>query len=1059
MSFFDSLLENRGLDRPLIPLWRMKVTDEEYEELKTLLADLSQSVPGPRFMRYPRECALFYAEYWRREYFDGAHSKRAVYDVLGTQDSWSQKERKAEALYEAAKVGALKLKIQIYKNESTQFLDSMFYQGGLPMRLVTLNARNSVWDRFTRGLIYRHYDFDELQIGKIATESRSMREYCDALSEALERDQFRMMPFHCKDETSPWFRALQLIAHQERTRQRKLRPFSLEWEFDVDEREGTFVVFFIASGLQRLPEEFLEDQQIVSTSFFSVQVRVNGKAADAFDYQNRFCRYTVVSKRQYHEEDVISLFLHDKQEPLLSDSLDLTIPHLLYRDKDGKYFLGNKLGLANSLILVPKGWEIIDDRIAEKNLSWECSVYRGYFIPADFEGAIVAHSLDGDISFEANTHLYWSEIASPPLHVADVIEPVYNAEDMRIALCSDGDSRPQIVRDVDIEYRSKGGSEWAMHPSYGEVLARVKGRNGEYVAPIKFLNVGDLGVRILSADKDSCSLKLSWPYGTVHCKEGVLKNDGIWRVEKFSCEDPRKIHFSLVPNGRPKAQFFLTVRAPFKDFSILDSDGNPVSGSSCIIPYEDIERFQYHLVGQGIKAYSYGDIRRELKWDSNGKLYIFEEGHVIRLIPCEGSLSTLFDSRESIRSLLDKTGKSITEASVRVQIEIDPIKRMSITIKESPYRIFQEESGRLTIQNENGSFVDYRHKLILFNLDKPSVPHVELSYSEEEGYILPEEVLSWNRILVTAKTKGRVLPALVDPNRTLSFEERRGARKASIDRLIAEIEGAKLGDETWARVIEWFYLIQTESIPPSSILELFCLSKDGNSLLSLAFQLYLKCKEDEDRDVLKDQLITIGSDLAFQWYWIRPFCENLLITFNKVIDWDSPFLKSLYVDWAISHQSDLGEIMNDISDDNVFFEKITACLTEVLGEFKAWLQELFVASILDTYGICEETILKDVAASIAGKEECLHIESFDEEFIDQNQESEDSEINDFFEHFSEPGKSRNEGWLFQRVNAMAAHLKHEIDLFKEPAAVRRSILFCRKSSPKSFLIALNNKLS
>ena len=1060
MTFFNSLLEKRGLTSPPLPLWRLKVTDEEYEELKAFLVRMSKITSSTAFLQYPRECTLFYAEFWRREYFDGTHSKRVVYDALGTDEPWLDKDAKADALYEAAKAGALKMKIQLYRNETTQYLDSMFYQGGLPMRLVTLNVKNSVWDRFTRGLIYRHYDFDELQLGKIATVSDSMREYCDALSDAIEKDQYMLMPFYCKDESSPWFRALQMIAHLERTRQRKLRPFSLDWEFDVDERGGSFLAYYIVNGLQRLPEEFLEQQQLTGKSFFSAQVRINGKAVDTFDYQNRFCRYTVISKRQYHEGDVVSLYLHDKQEPLLSDNLDLSVPHLLYRDKDGKYFLGNKLGTSYSLILVPEGWEIIEEGLAETELSWEGSVFKGYFIPAGFEGIITARGADGDITFSANAHLYWSEIASSPLYVPDIIEPVYNAGDIQLSLCSDGDARPQTARDIDIEYRCKGESTWSHRPSYGELMARVRGRNGEYVTPVKFLNVGDISVRLLSADKDSCSLKLSWPNGTVHCQEGTLKYNGIWNVEKSACEDPRKIHFSLVPKGNSKAQFILTVRAPFKDFSILDNDGVPVVGS-CVIPYSDIERYQYHLVGQGIKAYSYGDTRRELRWDANGKLYIFEDGHAVRPIPYEGSLSTLFDSREAIRSLLDKTGKSIVEAAVRVTIEIDATRRMVLTIKESPYRLCQDSTRVLSVEDDEGLPVDYRHKLVLFNLDKPSEAHVELPYSEDEGYTLPSEVLSWDKILVTAKTKGRILPALVNPNRTQTLEERREARREALDSITAEIAAAKLGDPTWNRIIDWFNLIQAESIPASSILDLYCLAKNGKGLLTLAFQLYLKnCKSEEDLDTLTGQLISMGTDLAFQWYWIKPFSENLMVAINDVIAWDSPFLKTLYVDWAISHQHDLAEVMADISDDKVFFEqKIGICMMDVLGEFRVWLQGLFAASILDTYGSYDEPILTDVADRIAGKKPCIHIESFDEVFIDQSQTMEDPEINAFFQQFSEPGKTRNEGWLFQRVNAMAAHLSHKIDLFNEHAEIRRSILFCRKSSPKAFLIELNNKLS
>lgn len=399
------------------------------------------------------------------------------------------------------------------------------------------------------------------------------------------------------------------------------------------------------------------------------------------------------------------------------------------------------------------------------------------------------------------------------------------------------------------------------------------------------------------------------------------------------------------------------------------------------------------------------------------------------------------------------------EAAVRVVIEIDSTKRRALTIQEYPYRIFQLTPKCLQVQGENRHSVDYRHKLVLFNLDKPSEPQVELSYSDDYGFVLPDEVLQWEKILVTAKTKGRILPALVNPFRTQTYEERQEARREHFERISSEIADAKLGGETWNRVIDWFNLVHAEGIPASSILELYCLAKNGNGLLTLAFQLYLNCKGDEDRDTLMGQLISMGTDLAFQWYWIRPFCKNLFVSLNGVIDWRSPFLKTLYVDWAISHQHDLGEVMYDISDDNVFFDKVTLCLTEVLGEFKLWLQDLFATSILDTYDIYNEPILNDVAARIAGKEECIHVESFDEVFVEESQSMEDPSVIAFFERFSEPGKSQNERWLFQRVNAMAAHLNSKIDLFKESLEVRRSILFCRKSTPKAFLIELNNKMS
>lgn len=1057
MAFFETLLAKRGFDRVPHPLWKLKVTDAEYEELRSLLALAAHGRGESIFRALKKECALYFAEYWRREYTEGAHSINAVFQSLFKESVPASVEPNVDTFYKAALYGAKLLHIELYKGEKTQYLDSMFYQGGLPMRLVTLNAKNSVWDRFTRGLVHRRIDFEELQLGKIATSNQSLKDYCNALIDAIDREQYRLMPFYCKDETDPWFRALISLAHQERIRQRQLRPFSLDWEFEVDLRGGTFSSKYIVKGLQRLPEEFLAAQQLLCTSFFSAQVRVNGKAVDTFDYQNRFCRNNVISKHPYHEGDVVSLFLHDKQAPLLSDDLDLSIPHLLYRDKDGKYYLGNKLGTALSLLLVPEGWTVDSEGLTEQTLVWEDKTYNVITVKEGFDGSLTAHGPDGDILFGANAHLYWTEITSSPLYIPDIIESVYNADDIRLALCSDGDALPLIARANEVEFRAKGEASWSSRPSYGEVMARAKGHNGEYVTSVKFLNVGKFSI-LSSADKESCTLKPIWPHGSVRCEEGVLKSNGAWFVEKSACKDPRKIHFVLTPKGNSRAQFRITVRAPFKDFSILDSDGNLVTGS-CVIPYGDLDRYQYHIVGQGIKSYSYGGTHRELIWDGD-KLQVYSDRHFLRTIPYEGSLVTLFDSREAVRSLLDKTSKGILQATVPVAIDIDSVNRMVLTIKESPYRVCQLNERDLCILDDGRRPVQYKHALNLFNLSDPSAPRVTLPFSDEFGFVLPDTVLSWEKILVTGRTRGRILPGLIDTTEARGSDEREALRRAAIQRISEEISKAKIADETWKRIIGWFNLSQKEDIPASSLLDLSCLAKNGGALFLFAFQLYLDCKSDEDRDTLIGQLIAMGTDLAFQWYWIRPFSENPMQSLNHVIDWDSPFLKALYVDWAIGQQKDLGEVMTEISDEGLFIQSITICMMSVIGDFSTWLKNLFAASILDIYGAVSDALLNDLAGRIAGKDKNVYIESFDEFFVDLNQDDLDDEgVNAFFAQFDEPGKTRNERWLLQRVNAMAAHLTRKIDLLKEAEEIRRSILFCRKSCPKVFLLELNNKLS
>ncbi len=83
MSFFDTLIEKRP-GRPYLPLWSLKVTDSEYQQLKAILAnDCTSPTCAMPFFGLRKEAALFYAEYWRREYKEGVQGKEMVFAALG----------------------------------------------------------------------------------------------------------------------------------------------------------------------------------------------------------------------------------------------------------------------------------------------------------------------------------------------------------------------------------------------------------------------------------------------------------------------------------------------------------------------------------------------------------------------------------------------------------------------------------------------------------------------------------------------------------------------------------------------------------------------------------------------------------------------------------------------------------------------------------------------------------------------------------------------------------------------------------------------------------------
>lgn len=1062
MSLFESIQQKHLGDKPLQYLWQLKVTDSEYTELKQFLTKYTRSFSrnlNNRFITVCKECTLMIAEYWRREYVEGSHSKEMVLKAI---DPSIIDEGIINEFFEAAKRGAETLKLEIFENNGKkQYLDSMLYQGGLPMMLVTGNVINSVWDRFARGLVNRKVNFDELNLGIVASNNNCLKAYCDQIIGGIESNKHSQMPFSCQNENDAWFIYLKELNKQEKIRRHQLHPFSLIWEFRVDTVEKKIYTKYIIKGLQRLPQVFLEEQGIDNTSFFSVQVRKNGQAVDTFDYVNNFCRYPVFSKHHCENGDYISLFLHNQEYAHIGDDLDISVPHLLYMNKDGKYVLGNQLGRQDSIILIPEGWHIqANTDFTTYDYSWGMTKIKGLHIPADFTDNIVLKGDDGSITLGMNASLYWTEMRSSPLYVPDIIESLYDANNCTFTLCHDTDDGRDSKR-RNVQYRNKWQNVWTDTPSFGEIFARATDTNGNYVAPLRFINIGDgLVISLENADKNSCQIRVTWPHGHVSTTEGEKKIGDVWEIKKENCQDPHKIHFTFTPFENSKNQFDISIKAPFKDFSIKNIYGDDIE-NDCWIPYSDIDKYQYHLVGQDIREYTYSNVKRELRW-MDDKLWIIEDGRKLKTIPYEGSLLTLFDSREAIRSLLERTSQNMLHAEINVRFVLANGQKISFGIKESPFRPRQISDGRVVITGKNGELIKFTGVLKLIKLEEPNLEPLEMKYDEEaQYYILPEEIRSWGKTILVGRTRGRICPALVDLTKDMDDSYRAGNRENAILSIKEKLQDSMLGDGLWNRIIGWFNRAQQEDIPASSILELHCTAQDYKALLCLAFQLYVKCSDNEEREILKEKLKSFSEDLAFQWYWLQPYLSGIFSQLQNFMAETTPAMKEIFIKWAMNHEGEeMIKYLKALNDEDEYMRNLVQCFNDILASFTEWIKDLCVSSLIEAYGYISHGLVQELAETIIKKpKEISRLELSTDDYIESNQDYLGDEVGSFFDNFNEQGKVGNEKWLYRRVNAVASHFRKSIDLFSLKDEIRRSIIFCSKSCNHHFVIALNNKLS
>lgn len=610
-SFFDSLLDNRHYEECPLPLWKLKITDEEYKALKEFLEQ--RTYEGHPFKKFRKESVLFFAEYWRREYKNGKHSTKMVYDAL---ESTMKSEDFSEDFYKQAIEGAKFLGIELYAGGRIDYLDSMLYQGGLPMSLVSQNDTDSVWGRFMRGLVNKRYNFDELDLGVVATKSQSLKEYCRQMMVAIEKDEYKLMPFYCSNESDNWYISILDLSKREKIRQSHLHPFSLDWEFRVDSRERIIKTNYIIKGFRELPSAFLEEEGLSNTPSFSVLIKINGRPADSFLYQDSYCRDNVLSEKSYKFGDIVSLTIHDNDEPYITDSLDMSIPHILYKDNDGIYKLGNHIRENVSLLLFDETWKVQNENQYQiDTFKWGNVNLKGIEIEDKFDGTITLSGPDGQISFGENSPMYWTEINSNQMPTPDIEGSFYNADTCKFKLCYDTEDGVKSSNNVPVEFRSRYQDNWSDTASIGQIFVRAKSQDNRFVTPIQIVNIGTAPViNIENADQDTCDIRVSWNCGKVKTKEGTLKCD-VWHIRKEDCQNPNKISFDFIPEQNSRNQFSVSVKAPFKEFAILDTDEKAIS-SNVWIPYIDLDKYQYHLVGQDV-TYTLGEIKRKLSWYEN----------------------------------------------------------------------------------------------------------------------------------------------------------------------------------------------------------------------------------------------------------------------------------------------------------------------------------------------------------------------------------------------------------------------------------------------------------
>jgi|SRR5690554_3825315 len=131
MSFFNTLLSRNGLSaHDGRPLWRYFLTEQDFEDLRKTL-----SYAKPYFID-ARDAALYYAEWWKRNYDGGSPNKENVFNSIGGNIQYYYNYNE---FYKIAKKGGQLLGFKWIVKQNTLRFKTLLLHGGLPLTHISAN--------------------------------------------------------------------------------------------------------------------------------------------------------------------------------------------------------------------------------------------------------------------------------------------------------------------------------------------------------------------------------------------------------------------------------------------------------------------------------------------------------------------------------------------------------------------------------------------------------------------------------------------------------------------------------------------------------------------------------------------------------------------------------------------------------------------------------------------------------------------------------------------------------------------------------------------------------
>lgn len=860
MSEFYKILKTRNLNLHTgQPIWKYNISDFEFEQLKQKFKIVEKASELD-----PRSCAVYYAEWWKRNYNGGYPSKEEVYNSIGTNKLCFN----VEEFYDLAKKGGYLLKYKWIKIQNTLYLKTLLLQGGLPLNHIKNNKGK--YRDFLLQIIHfnpnRIEDFsnfpDIINLLPKSSQNDIIYSSClDIVRAVLDNDENELLILNENADIKQLTE--ELILERNKVRKRN-SLFKFKWSFNKEKN-----IFFLNTLIKsKIQKEDIKDLLNSNIENFENEYKLFvGSDLIAKFIKRNDDNYKLVQFKEIvilnceFEPEIYCIDNSDRfyeANHLLHSKLNFDIP-CLWISTDENVFTLEKSRYTNNecgYVFSNSSFKATNHFIEEKIVNSNSIIFK----ITKFQNEIVLrNSKEENYRFKTGTESLfdWTIISKMPKWlIKSNLTTVTN--DLRILVY---DKEGQRISNPKIYWKSLNNNDWnSTHVPMERGVLDIKISYNDVEEFERIFNLGQLDLQTNSNQTNSQLIVKNNPFVLEIYKNEIFNFDVNEDIIDFNLIDNSKLPKSIKVRIKCKNQnsgLISEIISPFQGVKIIDNNDNIVVDD--VIYLDKIKGWRLVANNSGKEF--------EIKFSNN------KNPEIIISKILEKNIKSLLDFQDTFKSLFQLF--NIIDKDNFLKMEICEL-RPNQTSKVLKYFYIKQFSETLKWSVSEDNIIKFEN-----NLNEEIISNIyalpldcELEFIDKIELIKEEHFYSINStfankfILFSDKNaKNKIKPEFIsiDPLNELTTIEDRNKR---IETYSKELLSEDFESEIWSKFGTYYYICCENDIPFATfdIIKAITISSE---LAAKAFA-YLSLNFDENSNRFSgSDFQDLENDLGLSFLWVK----------------------------------------------------------------------------------------------------------------------------------------------------------------------------------------------